>query len=665
MLVSSTNNTTGVDRKKLGMAQLFSELHPLLSPMNDMDAEETVELLCLQPRRTRRKFAEKINEGIDRITADRTVDVEEYINDDIRELAKYPVTSDGMPRLLSFIDWIQTLHRENSFAIDRSHYSVNDAASHMERATGDFVKSCFSNLMWHGVSFVREGDTITLNLRERLWGKAGLVFPDVQTKFIGTFPIVGIFFWMDAEYRDGKFLFTFLIDVEFGDEDLDLRAMQDRNWVKLSFECGCPYMIFEGFDYGKYLSDFGYCGHRFVDAWCGEVLNKEAMLGERSLTQKEVELLPIAKIMLIAYQLADIDSGREIEHQVEGNLSQKVLETLDNRYGFEKIKTLFKDSRQEELCDMLEKAIEAWSESDDFGETNRQVWSFARLLKEKEREDSVRLLYQNIVKLMCECTAEFSGVSKIYGTYTYAEDKMREIIEPKLLSEGFTGQYPHYRRRQGSKGEYISVNTYDMSNRTVNGVMTYFFSLSSAVKKLERRGRRKDAEYFAGGIPFDETTADDCYSVFSKDTKYAELGGMYDNERAAIHVDVFEGVSDDEKETDTAQILNRFADVAFDGMKGKKMPRWYKKKRRKSAVKLTPETTIDDMIVKFLPFGLYLSILLMGAYVVCGRFFTITDYISRLTGAVAVVISLLAGLVFTLLCSVIKMLSLKKRIWRY
>lgn len=663
--MSNTNEIVGVDRRKLGIAQLFSELHPLLSPLNDMDAEETIETLCLQPRRTRRKFVNKINEEIIRITTDRTVDLEDCINDDIRELAKYPVSGDGIPRLLPFIEWIQALHRENSLAIDRCRYYVNDAASHMERNTGDFVRSCFTNLMWHGVSFIREGDTITLNLRERLWGKAGIVFPEVQTKFIGTFPIVGIFFWMDAAYVNGKFSFTFLIDVEFGDEDLDMRAMQDRNWVKLSFECSSPYMIFEGFDYGKYLSDFGYCGHRFVDSWCGEILNKEAMLGERSLTQKETELLPIAKIMLIAYQLGDLDSGREIEHQVEGNLSQKVLETLDNRYGFDKMKALFKDSGQDELYKMLEKAIEAWSESDDFGETNHQIWSFARLLREKERQDDIRLLYQNMVKMMCECTAEFSGVSRIYGTYTHAEDKMREIIEPKLLSEGFTGQYPHYRRLRGSKGEYISVNTYDMNNRTINGVMTYFFSLSSAVKKLEKRGTRTNTRYFAGGIPFDQTTADDCYTVFRRDTKFAELGGMYDNERASINIDVFEGVSDDKKNEDTAQILKQFADVAFDGMKGKRMPRWYKKKRRQSVIKPIPETTIDDMIVRFLPFGIYLSILLMGAYAVCDRLFTVTDYISRLTGPVAVVLSLLSGLVFTLLCSVVKMCSLKTRIWRY
>ncbi len=660
--MGNTNEAANVDRKKLGLAQFFSEIHPLLSPMNDMNAEETVELLCMQSRRIRKKFADKVNESVSSILKDRTIDVDDYINDDIRELVKYPIGAYTISRLTPVFEWVQTLHRENSFAIERSKYSINDAAAHMDRATCDFVRSCSSNLMWHGISLLRDGDAVILSLREQLWGKASIVFPNVRTKFAGTFPIVGIFFWMDAAYSDGRYSFAFLIDVEFGDEDLDRRAMQDRNWVRLSFECDCPYMTFEGFDYGKYLSDFGYCGHRFIDAWCGEVLNKEAMLGEKSMSQKELELLPAAKIMLIAYQLADIESGKEIEHQVEGNLSQRVLETLDNRYGFEKIKTLFRDSGQDELCGMLEKAIEAWSESDDFGNTNKQIWSFARLLREKERDDGVRLLYMNLVEMMCGCTSEFSGVSRIYGTYNQAEEKMREIIEPKLLSEGFTGQYPHYRRRRGKKGEYISVNTYDMNSRTVNGVMTYFFSLSSAVKKLERRGRRGQTEYFAGGILFDRTTANDCFSVSRKDTKYAELGGIYDDERASINVDVFDNTSDS---VDTAQILQKFADVALKSMNGGSMPRWYKKKRRKSAVKFTPETTFNGMVMKYLPFGIYISILLMGIYVVCDRFFTVTDYISCLTGITAVVISLLAGLALTLICSTVKILRLRKRIWKY
>ena len=659
------NEASGIDRKKLGMAQLFSEMHPILAPSSDMDPDETVELLCMQTRRTRRKFAARINQGIERLTSDRTVNVEEYLNDDIRELAKYPVGSDGLIRLRPFLQWLQTLHRENTLAIDRARYRVNDAAAHMDRASGDLLRACFENLMWHGVSFVREGDAIVLNLRERLWGKARLVFPAVETPFVGTFPMVGMFFSMDAAYHEGRFSFTFLIDVEFGDEELERRAMQDRNWVRLAFECGCPTMECEYFDYGKILSDFGCRYHRFIEGWCSEVLGKEAMLGDSSLSAREKDLLPLAKILLMSYQLADLESGLEVGQRVEGNLSQKVLELLDNRYGLAPFQALFADNGQEALFELLRQAIEAWGEDDDFEETNRRVWELARELRRLEREDGMRQFYQALTARMLDCSAEFEGVSRIYGSYAEAAEIMRNMIEPKLRAEGFEGTYPHYYRRRGKKGEYISVLTHDMNNRTINGTMTYFFSLSAAVKKLEKQGRGSEAVYFAGEIPFEQSTAEDCAAVFCRGVKYAELGGQADDVKASVSVDVFEGLSEEKSQTDTAPELLRYADVAIGAMKGKAMPRWYRRVRRRSLARPEPETTFNDWLTHYLPWGICLAGLLMVTYIVCGRFMPVTEWVPGLTGTAAVIFSLLAGLVLPLVCAVIKRIKQHRRIWRY
>ena len=557
------------------------------------------------------------------------------------------------------------LHRENALAIDRARYRVNDAAAHMDHASGDLLRACFENLMWHGVSFVREGDAIVLNLRERLWGKARLVFPGVETQFIGTFPMVGMFFCMDGAYHEGRFSFTFLIDVEFGDEELERRAMQDRNWVRLAFECGCPTMECEYFDYGKTLSDFGCRHHRFIEGWCSEVLGKEAMLGDGSLSTREKDLLPLAKILLMSYQLADLESGLEVGQRVEGNLSQKVLELLDNRYGLAQFQSLFVDNGQEALFELLQGAIEAWGEDDDFEETNRHVWELARGLRRLEREDRIRPFYQALTARMLDCSAEFQGVSRIYGSYAQAAETMRDMIEPKMLAEGFEGTYPHYRRRRGGKGEYISVLTHDMNNRTINGTMTYFFSLSAAVRKLEKQGRRKDAAYFAGEVPFAQSTAEDCAAAFCREVRYAELGGQADDVKAKISVDVFEGLSENECDPNTASELLRYADVAIIAMKGKAMPRWYRRVRRRSPTRPEPETTFNDWLTHYLPWGICLAGLLMVLYIVCGRFVSVTEWVPGLTGTAAVIFSLLAGLVLPLVCAVIKRIRLRRRIWRY
>ena len=656
-----------LDRKRMGISQIFSEIHPIFAPNSDLNEEETVRLLCEQPRRTRHKIAVRINEGIQRLTADKTVDVEDYLNDDIRELSDYPVNADGMDRLLPFMKWLTENHRLNALAIDRSQYALNDAANHMDHATGDFLRSFSVNMMWHNVAFAQEGDNgILMSFQERFWGKAGIFFPDVETRFIGAFPLVGMLFSVEAEHSGGGFEFTFIVNVEFGTDDVQRRALQDRNWVRLRFRCDKPTIRLDVFDYGRCLKDFGKRGHGFIDEWCTEILSKETTLGSASMSAKESELLPLAKILRISYQLADIEHGstEERSEAEDGDLSHKVLETLGNRYRFHEFELLLKDAGQEALYLPLKEAMEAW-EADDFGDTSMNVWKFARLLREKERSDEVRVLYRNIAERMCECTAEFEGRSRLYGTYAEAEEKMRAIIEPHLQELGFTGSYPHYRRRRGRRGEYISVLTSNVNKRTVNGVMTYFFSISSAAVRLEKRGKRKETAWFVGGIPFEETTAEDCRSVFRKDCRYAELGGVYDGENAEINIDIFEGDTDEAAAVDTAHILNRFVDVAADAFKGKKMPRWYRKKRRQSAVKYKPETTLNGTFMRYLPIGVYLSALLMAAYILCDRFFTVADYVPQLTGAVAVIGALLTGLVFTLVCSVGKMVRLKRRIWRY
>ena len=145
-----------IDRKRMGIAEIFSSMHPIFSSTNDMSAKETVRLMCEQSFRTRSRIASGINRAIRRLTQDSTVDVEEYINDDIRNLAETPVRADNLNELLPFMKWLEELHRQNSLATERSQYSLNDAANHMERAAGEFLRSCSGNMMWQNISITED-----------------------------------------------------------------------------------------------------------------------------------------------------------------------------------------------------------------------------------------------------------------------------------------------------------------------------------------------------------------------------------------------------------------------------------------------------------------------------------------------------------------------------
>ena len=649
----------------MGIAEIFSGMHPIFSPSNDMNAKDTVRLMCEQSFRTRAKIASGINRAISRLTQDSTVDVEDYLNDDIKNLSENPVRADNLNDLLPFMKWLEELHRVNSLAVERSQYSLNDAANHMDRAAGELLRSCSSNMMWQNITFIQENGGLLLNLTERFWGKAGLFFPDVETVFEGTFPLVGMLFCVEAEHTDSGFEFSFVVNVEFGTDDMELRTLQNRNWLRLTFKCGSPELRLSLFDYGKYLLDFGKCGHGFIEDWCSEAISKEQSLGNPSMSEKEQELLPLTKILRIAYQIADVFVFGDGDHSPSDvAIPGKILELLGNRYRFSLYEKLFKETGQQDLYDLLAEAVDAWGE-DDMEAISNEMWNFARMLHAKEREDSVREFYDRLIRMMLDCTSEFEGISRLYGTYSEAEKRMRSIIEPKLTENGFTGSYPHYRRRKGKKGEYISVLTSNVNKRTVNGIMTYYFSISAAVKRLERRGKRKSAEYFVSGVPFESTTAEDCAIVYDKHTKYAELGGIFDDESAEINIDIFEGIADENPTADTADGLLKYVDVALDAFKGRKMPGWYRKKRRKSSVRYKNEITISCTIMKYLPFGLYIAALVMGSYVVCDRFFDVNQYIPAADERTALVFSLLIGFMLTIVITALRMRSLRKRIWRY
>lgn len=651
-----------IDRKKIGIEMLFAFMSPITSQENQMNAEETVQRICEQPRKTRAKIAELINSGIKTLTQNMSIDVKSYLNEDILDLAKYPVTADTMKRLVPFFEWLQDIQRENTLTRDKSRYMLNDAASRMDRETADFLRT-FSDISGQGVTFMRRDDSVVMYTQERFWGRAGLVFPDVDTKFIGSFPIVGFIFWIDAEYHDNnRYTFSFMLDVEFGNTEHQKRTLQDRNWVKFKFECARPHIELQANDYGKTFADAGKCGHDFIESWSNEIMIKEGTIGESSLSAKEKELLPAAHVLRLAYQLADIDEGMPVMFRNDARLSEKVLETLENRYKFDFFEKLFKSAGEDELYGLLNDAMIAWSNS-NFDETCKNVWAFARKLKAKESADSVRLLYKKIIEQMISCTAEFDGKSELYGSCPQALENARTFVEPTLNALGFFGEFPHYRRRRGKNGEYISVVMSDVKDFSANGVIGYRFELSAAVKKLKKQS---NGEYLAGGMPFDETTAEDCRSVSDENVKYTRLGGDYDNSVSVTNVKIFDGLAELNNSDEAGNLeLNKFLGVASDSMKGKKMPRWYKKMRRAAKIKPEHKLTFGKALLGYLPIGLYLTLMLMLGYFVCDYAFTVTDYLPQLTANIAMCISLIAGLLVTLAGAGLRFHDKKKRIWRY
>ena len=72
--------------------------------------------------------------------------------------------------------------------------------------------------------------------------------------------------------------------------------------------------------------------------------------------------------------------------------------------------------------------------------------------------------------------------------------------------------------------------------------------------------------------------------------------------------------------------------------------------------------------MKLLPVGLYISALLMGAYVLCDRFLDVNvcrEILFITEARTALVLSLLAGVLIVLFLSLIRVGRLRRHIWRY
>lgn len=652
-----------IDRKRLGIAEIFSDMHKIFSPSNDMTPEETVELMCQQSRRTRSRIAAAVNHGVRKMTSSPGADVDEYLNDDVRDIADTPVNADTLGSLLPFMKWLAELHRLNSLDVERSQYSLNDAADNMDRDAGEYLKNCSQNMMWQNITLLQEEGGLLMNTQERFWGKTGLFFPDVRTEFEGAFPLVGMLFCIEGEHSGQGFQFSFLLNVEFGTDDMELRALQNRNWVRITFRCGKPEMRCSLYDYGGFLGRMGERGHGFIDDWCRELLSKEQTIGVYGMSPGERELLPMARVFRIIYQMSDIEGAGHSGGTHSVRMSGKAAEAIGNRFNYASLGARLDECGMKELRADLDEIVEAWS-CDDPENAADAMWSFARRLRSLERSDRVRELYGGIVGCMKEATAGYADVSRLYGGLDDACEKIRLLLEPKLTENGFTGSYPHYRRRRGKKGEYISLINHNLNQRTVNGMMIYYFAMSAAVKPLSHTGKRKERSWFAAGIPFDLTTAEDCATVSDGRTKYAMLGGLYDGESAEVYVSVFDGISDEPAPSDTADSLLRSLDVALGEFRGRAMPRRYKKKRRRVGISVKNETTLNGVFMKFLPLGMYISALLMGAYVVCDRFFGVSvPGIPDPTSALLV--SLLTGMLTALGCSALRLHRLGRHIWRH
>lgn len=122
--------------------------------------------------------------------------------------------------------------------------------------------------------------------------------------------------------------------------------------------------------------------------------------------------------------------------------------------------------------------------------------------------------------------------------------KMRKALEkqvlPKLIADGFTGKFPHYRKFYSDRIELISFPSYKYGN-------AFYVLASVAYPNREKDERNINYSFFEGNI--DELTADDCPLRYVLKGNFGELFYYTDVYITYICGLMYQGVSEDRAKT--------------------------------------------------------------------------------------------------------------------
>ena len=631
-----------VDRLSLGVERFFDEQSQLMEDVREYSPEEFMARLAHAPYRVRFSAARLAADGIAKVLAFGK-EIKKAVPEKVADLARLSSAMEpvNVRSLRPFFEWISDIYKKN----EQGHISwlaaARDAASRLDRVTGDFIVA-FTSLINQRIVIKKEGDTVVMTTAEREWGVARLVFP--QAEFPAPeleFPIMGYLFCMETEAQgDSRFGISMMIDTQFSDEPYVGRMLQDEDWLSVDFTCGAPEVKLTEYDYVGRLRLAGTSRSDIVRVASSLLIGKLLMVGREGLRTGEREMIPFAKLIHGSMGLIEEEDAGVIDR-----CEELVTDVLENRYALSGIKSLLIECDCGRLVKHLEAAGEYICDEDDdaaFKEIEKMAHAYVELV---ESGSARRLLYKLEEKLVgmfsddCSCSV-----------YSNAEKSVASIVDgaasEKLKQIGFSGVYPHYVRRLGDSLQYLSFVLRSDNYRTKGGEINYNVAL--AVGKTPTGA---SAKFSSHGVPIDAPNALDCVPEKGAESKYGELAGEYDDIRVNMTVDVFH----DYKITlDESEKLSELIDIADDSFGSKALPPAYRDHRRAAFRKSHP---IIRAFGDNIHYGVIAALVVLVLYAIFGR------EISGVTNAV--ITACLAGAAVPCVISICGYISGYRRIWRF
>lgn len=637
--------TLHIDRKAVGLEYFFSDHSDMFRGLADLNYEEAGKRLKEEFFSVRLPAAVAVRSAFLRFADDERSGLSDLFPPEI-----LPFSEMGYLKLLKgntilpFLKWLSELQLKNKLSRGEHIANLGSAARKLDMYSRSFVESFFTKNSQR-IVLLRKGADITLSCAERGWGKANVVFEQCSGN-IPEMPLPGYAFFIGLAPHEEGFEAAFIVDTHFSTGEFAERLLNDDGWLEFSFICKNVKVEAELYDYGARLHSRGTPHHELIDEACKILISKQELMGDTWLSSGEAEMLPFAYLMHGVGALLDNEDSLAPEF-----CDAMILKALDNRWAMRRLCSELEESGCKMAAQLLEFAHTACYENDS-NRALKAAEAFRNVLEKSLENGEARKFYQTMSERCIAMSTVKSSTSVRIAAEKKALEAVRAAAEPFILSLGFSGTFPNYRRKRKSEIEYISLMLYERSDRPIHGVISYTASVAAGSTGSKRLSKTN------GDIPdFETSCAFDCLPEAYTLSRYGELACDYDD--ISIKLDIF---ASDEAGfpivRNESKKLCEYIAYADKQLKGQPLPKSFRKQRRLHTFSYG---AFGRAFLRCLPFTLAALTAALCAYRLIPELSAMIPLSAPTTALCALGISAAANTA----AAVLNCLHRRREIWRY
>jgi hypothetical protein len=435
-----------IDRIRIGLELYMDRLSPLTSCINTRPPESAAELLMAENYPDLHAECRRIHAGLRHLTSD-GLQLTEVLTQRVAAIARSPYTPTP-EHLVPLFRWVQALRESNKLARNRWLSELQYCCDGCAPYVTDILRS-FAEISAQRISLLPDGNTLTLSLPSSLWGDVSLRFTGISPEQMFATPRFGYLFWIEGERTAAGRQFRLLMDEAFSDTDYQDRLLQHEDWAELEFTCDTVEADIRTYDYTARALHHGFSGYNAMILCFGELLRKYFTLGQNGLNGSELRLIAPA---MFFYRLEMIPNAYILNDHLP-----PTTQLFEQHYQLKQMITFFErecSKTGERIAQLLEKAADGYA--DEYSDNcHKHLQRLRKLLHLLVEAGDIGTVSERVLKLLQLATCSYTDRPTFADHYVRLQEYLEQLV-PILENEGFSGTFPNYQRKHGSRIQMIS-----------------------------------------------------------------------------------------------------------------------------------------------------------------------------------------------------------------